>query len=111
MKIQNLQTDALETMTTKDALFFTSSILKHIKADKIFTNNFIEYTDKTNDKMLIIELTLQAFKEDKTETRYKATFLRAKNLSCMNGITYEELSKEDFKAELVFQKRFNSITK
>lgn len=107
--LSRIQTDAIEKMTTKDAIVFLNAIdSKFPKADKIFTNNTISYVDKKFNKMMTIELTLQVF-EDKKETRFLAKFNRAIEWGCSNGVQFIEMCSEDFNTELRFQKKYNEI--
>lgn len=106
---QDIKTDALEKMTTKDALVFYKAISEKFKdADTVFTNNTISYSDKVNTQNFLVELTLQVF-EAKKESRYIAKLSRGANWECSNGVRFTEVSKEEFNLELIIQKRFNQI--
>lgn len=109
MSFQNIKTDAIEKMTTKDAISFLNAIVnKFPKADRIFTNNTISFVDKKFPKMFKVELTLQVF-EGKKETRYIAKLSRGIDWRCSNLIFFIEVCPEDFNTELQIQKRFNEI--
>jgi len=113
MDILNLKTTAIETMETEDALRFIGVLLdKFPKAWRVYTNSYITYTPKSEEKMLKIELIIQVFHSnsaDSEQTRYKLILYRAKNYSCCNGINTVELKEEAFNDELKFHNRFNNL--
>jgi len=113
MDILNLKTTAIETMETEDALRFIGVLLdKFPKAWRVYTNSYITYTPKSEEKMLKIELIIQVFSSssaDSEQTRYKLILYRAKNYSCCNGINTVELKEEAFNDELKFHNRFNNL--
>lgn len=110
MTIQNINTDTIEKMETKDALLLVSSLLeKFNKAHRIYACNFISYTDKKFEKMTNIEITIQVFDDEKTQRRFIGKINRATNWDCSNGVSFTEVNEDEFTDALKFQKKFNEI--
>ena len=110
MTIQNINTDTIEKMETKDALLLVSSLLKKFnKASRVYVCNFISYADKKFEKMTIVEIAIQVFDNEKTQRRFVGKINRATDWNCSNGISFTEVNEDEFTDVLKFQKKFNEI--
>lgn len=109
MKIANLQLDSIETMSTKDALTFTSALLEKFSKDQhVFTGKWIQYDDKIALLNTVFELLVQTI-NDGNSRFFKARFMRATNWNCSNGIDFKEITVDEWREEVKIFNRINEL--
>jgi len=112
-QVSNVSTDHIERMNIKDSFRVLDYLIKEFpKAGKIFINNFIEFEDAKNEKMLNVAFVAQVFSGlNQEQAKYKFEFCRAKDFCVINGIQKFKLDDSEFDAELKFMFRYNSMTR
>lgn len=113
MNIQNVKTEGLNQMQTKDALNFLNTLLtnKNFTGEKtVCTGLHLVITDKKFPKMDNVTLLVQTFDGKNEEGKYfYLTQSRGNDSNTSNCVMVEETDKESWLREAYFIKRYNEL--
>lgn len=106
--LQNLETNNLENLQSKDLLHVASFLLEKFKQAKaVYPSEFIVRNDRATENNTIVEFCVAVVASNRDNDFYICSYMRANNFNCINGINIKKCNEADFLDEVKFIKRFN----